>query len=77
MRGVVCRYQYLLDTVSGGASDREGKKDTNDVDICAFPSGAIVLVLKVQVLVIAGQFHLRCDPTEAPGGVSPVKGRSE
>ena len=63
--------------MSGGVLDREGEEQTDDVDRYTFPRGAIVLVLKVQVLVIAGQFHLRCDPTEAPGGVSPVKGRSE
>ena len=67
----------VLDTVSGGASEREGKKDTNEVDIYAFPSATIILVLEVQVMVIAGQFYLRCDPAEAPGGVSPVKSLSE
>jgi len=58
-------------------SDREGNEETNDVDVCAFPSGTIILVLEVQVMVTAGQFDLRCNPAEAPGGVSPVKSPSE
>jgi len=76
-RGARCRYQYLLDTVSGGALDREGKEHANDIDNCAGPSGAIVLVREVQVLVTAGQLVQRCDPAKTPGGVSPVKNLSE
>ena len=76
-RGVGYRCQCLLDIVSGGASDHEGKENTNNVDIYAPPSATLVLVLRVQVMVTASQFHLRCDPAKAPGGISPTKSRSE
>ena len=62
--------------MSGGASDREGKKNTDNIDIYTLPSAALVLVLEVQVVVTAGQFHGRCDPAKTPGGVGPVKGWS-
>ena len=63
--------------ISGGALDREGKERAEDVDICASSSGAIVLVRKRQVKVVASQLIRRCDPAETPGGVSPVRSRSE
>ena len=63
--------------MSDGTSDREGKENTDDVDVYALPSATLVLVLEVQVVVTASQFHRRRDPAEAPGGISPVESRSE
>ena len=42
-----------------GWLDHEGKKHTDDVDICAASSGAIVLVRECQIMVIADQLLLR------------------
>ena len=66
-----------MDTVSGGASDREGKEHADDVDIRALPSATLVLVCVLQFVVFAGQLLLGCDPTETPGGVGPVRSRLE
>jgi len=52
------RYQCLLDTVSGGASGRDRKEDTDDVNSGTAPSGILVLVLEVQVGVIADQLSV-------------------
>ena len=57
-QGARRRCLCLSDTVSGGALDREGKEHTEDVDVYATPSGALVLVLKGQVGVIAGQLFV-------------------
>jgi len=46
-------------TLSWSELDREGEEHTDDVDSHAFPSSAIVLVLKVQVFVVPGQLLLR------------------
>ena len=66
-----------MNAVDGDAFDREREEHTDDVDIYTMPSATLILVLEVQVMVTAGQFHLRCDPAEAPGSVSPVKSLSE
>jgi len=58
-RGDRRRCQCLSDIMSGGVLDREGKEHTEDVDSYATPSGAIVLVLKVQAGVFAGQLFVR------------------
>ena len=63
-----------VEYVSGDESDREGKENTDNIDIDALPSAALVLVLEVQVVVTAGQFHRRRNPAKAPGGVDPVEG---
>ena len=38
--------------------NNEGGVHADDVDVCAMPGAALILVLEVQVVVIAGQFHL-------------------
>ena len=57
-RGDWCRCQCLLDTVSGGASDREEKEHADDVDIGAFSGARLVLVRVLQFGVAAGQLRL-------------------
>ena len=54
-RGDRFGYQCLFGTVSGDALDREGEEHTHHVDIYAFSSAAIVPILKVQIMVVAGQ----------------------
>lgn len=59
-------------------SGREGQEHTDDIDCCAASSSAVVLVLKVQGGVTgSAQLLLGGDPSETPGSIISVEGRSE
>jgi len=52
-------YQCLSDTVSGGAWDRDGKEDTEEVDKRVLPNSGVVVKLEVRVGVGTGQLLVR------------------